>query len=139
MIEKNYKFPYLIHDGGCYGVKWEDDVLSMTICRYYLENEPNEIEIEFHGVEWIRSTCDELGPDGYSSELSLTEYPLVDREKMKKDYTKYVAYGYLDDIRCIDDGLVLIDDIMFFPCSEIRIIRAVCNRDIGKTERELLP
>ena len=135
MIEKGYTFPYLIHDGQCYGAKWKGNILSMTICRYFEEGHPNEIEVEFHGVEWIRSVFrnDEESWDSFDPDIPLEKYPLVLREAFEADYKEFFAYGLLDDIRALEDNLVFIDDIMFFPCTEIKIIRAVYTEDIKAT------
>ena len=136
----NFLFPYNIGDGGCYGVKWEGTTLSMTICRYYLdESDPNEIEVEFYGVEWMRSTTNDDVPPrdnpimfGYDPEIPMEEYPLISQEDFQKDYIEYVAHGQLNAIRLLDKNVVFIDDIMFFSCTEIKVIWAICNPDIKK-------
>ena len=41
------------------GARWEGDELSMTFFKYYTDNKtPNEIELKFHGVNWIKSTTE---------------------------------------------------------------------------------
>ena len=68
MISKDYKFPYNIGDAVGLGAKWVADILSMTFCRYYTdETDPNVIEVRFHGVDWMRTTC-------------LNQYPCPDEE-----------------------------------------------------------
>ncbi len=131
---QEYRFPYLIHDGACYGAKWIGDTITMTICRYYLEGEPNEIEVQFCGVEWARSTCAEEEPyDSYDPDIPIEEYPLIDQVKFQEDYKEFVAYGLLDTIRYLDENVIFIDDIMLIKCHDMRILRAVCNPDIGST------
>ena len=131
---REYHFPYLIHDGACYGAKWVDDIISMTICRYYSEDEPNEIEVQFCGVEWARCTCAEEEPyDSYDSRIPISNYPMIEQSEFQRDYKKFLAYGNLNDICYLDQNIVFIDDIMIIKCHEIKIIRAVCNPDIQST------
>lgn len=131
---KKYEFPYLIHDGQCYGAKWVGNTLSMTVCRYYMENFPNEIDIQFEDVEWIRCTCAENEPyDSFDPCIPIEDYPLIEQSEFQKDYKEFVAYGLLNTIRYLDENIILIEDIMIIKCREMKILRAICNPDIEST------
>lgn len=149
MIKKNYKFNYHIGDANGYGARWEGDILSMTFCRYYTnENEPNEIEVKFHGVKWIRTTCfikypcpdEEWDVYGYDPKKKIEEYLLIDRKDFNEDYIEFMSgngFG-LNGIRCLEDNIVFIDDRLIFSCSEIEVVRAVANPNVEKTIARLL-
>lgn len=141
MIKKDYRFPYDLGDGAGYAARWEDDVLSMTFLRYYTdENIPNEIEVKFHGVEWMRTTCfvkypcsdEEWDIYGYDPEKPIEEYLLVKREWFNDDYEEFMSgngFG-LNTVRCLDDNVVFIDDRIIFSCTDIEIVRAVAEPDV---------
>ena len=140
MIKKDYVFPYDLGDGAGYAAIWEGDVLSMTFLRYYTgEHMPNEIEVKFHGVEWIRTTtlikypCSDEDWDvyGYDPKKSIEEYLLIEREWFNDDYEEFMSgngFG-LNTVRCLEDNVVFIDDRIIFSCNEIEIVRAVANPD----------
>ena len=149
MIDKSYVFPYDLGDAAGYGATWNGDILSMTFCRYYKDDtDPNEIEIKFHGVTWMRTTslikypCPDEEWDVYSFDAnkSIEEYLLVERDWFNNDYEEFMSgngFG-LNTIRCLADNIVFIDDRLIFSCTEIEIVRAECNPDIGNTVRKLL-
>ncbi|MBQ8375280.1 MAG: hypothetical protein IJX98_06905 [Clostridia bacterium] len=149
MIKKDYVFPYILHDGVGLGARWEGDVLSMTFFRYYIdEHTPNEIEVKFHGVEWIRSTTlikypcpdDEWDFFGFEKNKPISDYLLVERDSFNNDYEEFMSgngFG-LNTIRCLEDNIVFIDDLIIFPCNEIEIIKAVCTKDIISAENRFL-
>ena len=100
---------------------------------------PNEIEVKFHGVEWIRTTTlikypcsdEEWDVYGYDPEKSIEEYLLIEREWFNDDYEEFMSgngFG-LNTVRCLDDNVVFIDDRIIFSCNEIEIVRAVANPD----------
>ena len=149
MIKKDYKFPYDIGDAVGLGARWEGDVLSMTFFRYYTdENSPNEIELKFHGVEWMRTTClikypcgdEEWDVYGYDPEKAIDEYLLVKREWFNDDYEEFMSgngFG-LNTVRCLEDNVVFIDDRLIFSCNEIEVVRAVCTPDVASAEKKIL-
>lgn len=135
-LDTNYVFPYKIWDGSCKNVKWDGDKLYMTFTRYYIdETLPNEVEVVFHGVTWIRTTClnkyppinDEDWAEGYIPSKPLEEYMLVDREQFNNDFIPFIASdcGW-ECLRCLTDNVVFIDDALFFDCTDIEIVRAEC-------------
>ena len=140
MINKDYVFPYDLGDGNGYAARWEDDILSMTFLRYYTsESMPNEIEVKFHGVEWMRTTClikypcsdEEWDVYGYDPEKPIEEYLLIKREWFNDDYEEFMSdngFG-LNTIRCLDDNIVFIDDRIIFSCTNIEIVRAAVTPD----------
>ena len=149
MIRKDYVFPYEIWDGDGHGAKWEGDVLSMTFFRFYVdESTPNIIEVKFHGVEWMRTTCfkkypcsdEEWDVYGYDAEKPIDEYLLVEREWFNNDYEEFMSgngFG-LNTIRCLEDNVVFIDDRIIFSCNDIEIVKAVCEIDIVKAQNDFL-
>lgn len=149
MIKKDYIFPYDISDGVGKGARWEGDILSITFFRFYTNNNtPNEIEVRFHGVEWIRSTTLEKYPCdnddwnilGYNSNKPISDYMLVERDWFNNDYEEFMSgngFG-LNTIRCLEDNIVFIDDRIIFSCNEIEIVKAVCNKDILSAEKKFL-
>ena len=148
MINKDYVFPYDLEDGAGYAARWDGDVLSMTFLRYYTsETMPNEIEVKFHGVEWMRTTClikypcsdGEWDVCGYDPEKPIEKQLLVKREWFNDDYGEFMSgnvFG-LNTVRCLDDNIVFIDDRIIFSCNEIEIVRAVANPDIDSAFRKL--
>ena len=149
MIKKGYVFPYDLSDGNGYGAHWDGDILSMTFLRYYTnENIPNEIEVRFHGVEWMRTTCfikypcndEEWDVYGYDPKKPVDEYLLVEREWFNRDYEEFMSgngFG-LNAVRCLDDNVVFIDDRIIFSCTEIEIVRAVANPNPDKAFKRIL-
>lgn len=149
MIKKDYIFPYNVSDGVAKGAKWVDDKLSMTFFRYYTDkNNPNVIEIKFHGVKWIRSTTlkkypcadEEWDVWGYDVNLPITAYLLVERDWFNVDNEAFMSgngFG-LNTIRCIEDNVVFIDDLIIFSCSEIEIIKADCIKNVEAAEKHFL-
>lgn len=143
MINKDYVFQYDITDAGAYGARWEGDILSMTFFRYYTdETDPNEIEVKFHGVEWIRTTCLEKYPCsdeewdimGYDPEKPIESYLLLKHEWFNDDYEEFMSgngFG-LNTVRCLEDNVVFLDDRIIFSCNEIEIVRAISTPDIGE-------
>lgn len=147
MVKKDYVFPYDIADGCGTGARWEGDILSMTFFRYYTdETNPNVIEIRFHGVEWMRTTCflkypcnDEKWEIYYDPERPIDEYLLVKREWFNDDYEEFMVGNMgLNTIRCLEDNVVFIDDRIIFSCDEIEIVRAVCEPDMMRAEKAFL-
>lgn len=148
MVKKDYVFPYDIGDGWGTGARREGDILSMTFFRYYTdETDPNVIEIRFHGVEWIRTTCfieypcnDEEGEIFYDPEKPIDEYLLVKREWFNDDYEEFMSGNGmgLDTIRCLEDNVVFIDDRIIFSCDEIEIVRAECIQDVMRVHKVFL-
>lgn len=145
MIKKDYVFPYDICDGVGKCVRWEGDKLSMTFFSCYeCEGMPNKIDVIFHGVEWIRSTSlrkypcpDEEWDDwGYESDKPIDYYLLVEREWLNNDYEKFMFSGVGLTVRCLEDNLVFIDDLLIFPCTNIEIVNAVCIKDIMSVEKK---
>ena len=149
MINKDYVFPYDLGDGDGYAARWEGDVLSMTFLRYYTSAAmPNEIEVKFHGVEWIRTTnlikypCsdEEWDTYEYDPKKPIEEYLLVKREWFNDDYEEFMSgngFG-LCTVRCLDDNIVFIDDRIIFSCTEIEIVRAVANPDPLSTQKRIV-
>ena len=149
MIKKDYIFPYDISEAVGKGARWEGNVLSMTFFRYFTDyNTPNEIEIKFHGVEWIRSTTETKYPcpddewviTSYDPNKPICDYLLIERDWFNNDYEEFMSgngFG-LNTIRCLDDNVVFIDDRIIFSCNEIEIVKAVCTKDIVKAEKNFL-
>ena len=141
MIKKDYFFPYDISDGIGSAAKWEDSTLSVTFQKYYTnEHTPNEIEVRFHGVNWMRTTClvkypcsdEEWDIYGYDPEKPLDEYLLVRKEWFNQDYKEFMSgngFG-LNTVRCIEDNVVFIDDRIIFSCDEIEIVSAIVNPNL---------
>ena len=149
MIKKDYQFPYDIGDAVGLGARWEGNVLSITFFRYYTdENSPNEIELKFHGVDWMRTTClikypcsdEEWDVYGYNPEKDIEEYLLIKREWFNNDYEEFMSGNGLglNTIRCLEDGVVFIDDRLIFSCNKIEVVRAVCTVDIASAEGKFL-
>ena len=149
MVKKDYIFPYDISDGVGKGASWNNDVLSMTFFKYYTDNNtPNEIEIKFHGVQWIRSTnimkypCpnNEWTISSYDPNKAIYDYLLLEREWFNNDYEEFMSgngFG-LNTIRCLDDNIVFIDDRIIFSCNKIEIVKAICTKNIAKAEKRFL-
>lgn len=149
MIKKDYVFPYNISDGVCLGAIWENDILSITFFRYYTnDNSPNEIQIKFHGVEWIRSTtlkkypCPDKEWDcwGYEPNKPIKEYFLIERTWFNNDYEEFMSgngFG-LNTICCLEDNVIFIDDLIIFSCNEIEIVKAICTKNIISAKKRFL-
>ena len=108
---------------------------------------PNEIEVKFHGVEWMRTTCltkypcsdEEWDIYGYDPQKTIDEYLLVKREWFNDDYEEFMSgngFG-LNTVRCLEDNVVFIDDRIIFSCNEIEIVRAVANPDVDSAFKKL--
>ena len=133
-LDTNYVFPYKYWDAFYKNVKWDGDKLHMTICKCY-ENEtfPNELEVVFHGVTWMRTTIlknyppifEEDWTDGYDPNKPLEEYLLVDREQFNNDFIAFISDNQ-EGIRCLADNVVFINETLFFDCTDIEIVRAEC-------------
>ena len=148
-IKKDYIFPYNISDSVAKGARWDGNVLSMTFFKYYTDNNtPNEIEVNFYGVEWIRSTnvikypCsdDERAISSYAPNKPLSDYLLLKREWFNNNYEEFMSgngFG-LNTIRCLEDNIVFIDDRIIFSCNEIKIVKAVCTKNVAKAEKRFL-
>lgn len=146
MIKKDYIFPYNISEAVGKGARWDGDILSMSLFKYYTDDStPNEIEIKFHGVEWIRSTTetkypcrdDEWSISCYDPNKPIYDYLLLEREWFNNDYEEFMSgngFG-LNTIRCLEDNIVFIDDIIIFSCTNIEIVKAVCTKNIAKAEK----
>lgn len=140
MINKDYIFPYEIHDGLGLGARWESDKLSITFFRYYTDDDtPNEIEIVFHGVNWIRSTTlkkypcpdEEWDVWGYDPDKPIDEYLLLEREWFNNDYEEFMSGNDLNTVCCIQDNVVFIDDLLIFSCTEIEVVKAISIKDVA--------
>lgn len=148
MIKKDYIFPYELGDSAILGAKWENDVLTITFFRYYVDdNTPNDLEIKFHGVEWIRSTTlikypcpdEEWESWEYIQDKPITDYLLVKREWFNNDTAEFLSGNGLgiNTIRCLEDNTVFLDDLIIFSCTEIEIVRAICTKKIETAKKRL--
>ena len=111
-----------IHDGSITDVSWRKDKLQFTIlgCSTSKMNSP-KITLCFHGVEWVRSVCDEMH-DGYVKNTSFEEYPLIPRYELSADYVKFVSSGLLDNVTFLAENVVCFNDIFFFECTDVTVI-----------------
>ena len=117
-IEKvNRLLGFDIHDGSITEVSWIEDRLKFTIlgCGEY------KVTLCFHGVQWIRTLCDEAH-DGFAEGSRFEEYPLISRDELNADYTEFVCYGLLDGVRVLGEGIICFDDIFFFDCTDVTVI-----------------
>ncbi len=149
MIKKDYISPYDISEAVGKGARWDGNILSITFFKYYTNNNtPNEIEVNFYGVEWIRSTTETKYPcrnddwviSSYDPNKPICDYLLLEREWFNNDYEEFMSgngFG-LNTIRCIDDNIVFIDDRIIFPCNKIEIVKAICTKNIVQAEKRFL-
>lgn len=103
-----------IHDGGISNVKWIDDNLYISIKPC----EKKEVFLRFGGVTWIRSLCDE-NHNCYLKDTPYEMYPIIHRVNLNTNFVKYVCYGFLDEVTVHEDGVVFVNQILFFPCSSV--------------------